>query len=128
MITESLAVVIVTAPPAPPLSSPPFASLPLAMTSAPVEKVIVDVLVVVSSVTEPASFPALLLEAAPPEVVISPSISMCPVVAPEPGFLETVLILTDPPSVSLLPVVTIVVELFDLNEPELYYHLKKPEV
>ena len=62
--------------------------------------------------TSPPAVPALEPVAVPPLVVISPLISIVPVVAPEPGFLISALIVTAPPAVSSLPVVTIVAVAF----------------
>ena len=86
---------------------PPFAALPVVTISALVEIVKVPV-PVASRLTAPPAFPAELLEAAPPEVVMSPLITIFPVVFPEPGSLTAVVTVTEPPAVSALPVVTMV--------------------
>ena len=110
------AVSMVTAPPAPPVLLVPLALLPLAVISAPVLIVTVPVLVV-WRITSPASLPLPAEAAVPPEVVIDPPIATFPEVLPEPGFLTVALILTYPPSALSLPVVLIVVDWFEVNEP-----------
>ena len=120
-INVSLRVIVValvlrvTFPPLPPAVLPLLAALPVVTISAPVE--IVKVPESLASIdTVPAAIPAPLVEV-PPVVVISPPITIFPVVLPDPGFLTAEEIVTEPPAVSLLPVVTIVDVAEEVNEP-----------
>ena len=93
----------------------PFPALPVVTISAPVDIVRVPAPVVTKS-TVPPAFPTLL-EAVPPEVVMSPPIVILAVVFPPLGFLTAVLISTAPPAVLALPVVFIVEVEFIVKEP-----------
>ena len=110
------AVLRVTAPPLPPAPLLSAALLPVVMISAPVLTVKVPA-PVASIETEPPANPAPE-EEAPPEVVMSPDITMLPVVFPEPGSLTAEVMETAPPAVLALPVVTTVDVLAWVYDPE----------